>query len=310
MSNQVSVYEVGMRDGLQNETAFISTEDKLLLVDHLVKAGLRRIELTSFVSPRWIPQLADHAEVARGAPRAEGVQYSALVPNLRGLNNAINAGLREVAVFLSATESHSRKNINKSVQEAVNVLTEVVRQAKGAQLKVRAYISTVFGCPYEGEVEPSKPLELAIKLFEVGVDEVSLGDTIGVAHPGQVRTLLSKLDKEVPLERLALHMHDTRGTALANCLAGLDMGIRTFDSSFGGLGGCPYAPGASGNLATEDLVYMLSGMGFETGVDIGHLTAASEAAQRLVGKMLPSKVLQSELGRRSKALHTPSMRSA
>jgi hydroxymethylglutaryl-CoA lyase len=290
-----------MRDGLQNETAFISTEDKLELVDLLVQAGLRRIELTSFVSPRWIPQLADHLELASQAPRAPGVRYSALVPNLRGLANAQKAGLQEIAVFLSATDTHSQRNINKTVAKALEVLGEVVKKAKSTGITVRGYVSTVFGCPYEGTVDPARPHDIALQLFDLGVDEVSLGDTIGVAHPGQVRTILTRMSADVPLDRIALHMHDTRGTALANCLTGLDHGVRTFDASFGGLGGCPYAPGASGNLATEDLVYMLEGMGYDTGVDLDALITASETAQRLVGKSLPSKVLQSELGRRRKS---------
>lgn len=310
MGESVTVYEVGLRDGLQNEAAFISTEDKLRLTEFLVDAGLRRIELTSFVSPKWIPQLADHNEVAAGAPRRAGVRYTALVPNQRGLENARAAGLNEIAVFLSASESHSKKNINKSVEQAISVLSEVTRQAKRAGLFVRGYVSTVFGCPYEGTMGPEKPHEVTLRLLDAGVDEISLGDTIGVAHPGQVRTLLKRLAADVELERVALHMHDTRGTALANCLTGLDLGVRTFDASFGGLGGCPYAPGASGNLATEDLVYMLEGMGYATGVDLDTLITASEAAQRLVGKTLPSKVLQSELGRRIKASRAAQAKTA
>jgi hydroxymethylglutaryl-CoA lyase len=301
VSERVEVYEVGLRDGLQNEAAFIATEDKLALVELLVAAGTKRIELTSFVSPRWIPQLADHSELCRNAPRRDGVRYSALVPNLKGLENAMKAGLGEIAIFLSASESHSKKNINKTIDEAVEVLDGVTAHAKRKGLTVRGYISTVFGCPYEGEVDPGRPHELVLRLLDMGVDEISLGDTIGVAHPGQVRSLVKRLEREVGLDRIALHMHDTRGTALANCLAGLDLGVRTFDAAFGGLGGCPYAPGASGNLATEDLVYMLEGMGFRTGMDLDALITASEAAQRYIGKSLPSRVLQSELGRRAKA---------
>jgi len=300
-SNHVGVYEVGLRDGLQNEAAFIATEDKLALVEFLVEAGLKRIELTSFVSPRWIPQLADHTELCQDAPRRDDVRYSALVPNMKGLENALKAGLQEIAIFLSASESHSQKNINKSIDDAVDVLGAVTAHAKSRGLTVRGYISTVFGCPYEGSVDPGRPHELVLRLLDMGVDEISLGDTIGVAHPGQVRSFVKRIEREVGLDRIALHMHDTRGTALANCLAGLDLGVRTFDAAFGGLGGCPYAPGASGNLATEDLVYMLEGMGFHTGIDLDALITASEAAQRFVGKSLPSRVLQSELGRRAKA---------
>lgn len=300
-SNQVTVYEVGLRDGLQNEPAFVPTEAKVELADLLARAGVRRIELTSFVSPRWIPQLADHVELVENAPAHPGLRYSALVPNLRGLQGALQAGLAEIAIFMSATESHSKKNINKSIDEALKVLSEVTREAKAHGLYVRGYLSTVFGCPYEGTVDPARPHELTVRLFEeLGVDEVSLGDTIGVGNPMQVRELLRRLEGEVAFDRLALHMHDTRGTALANVLAGLDLGIRTFDSAFGGLGGCPYAPGASGNLATEDLVYMLEGMGFDTGIDLDRLFVASERAADLLGKSLPSKVFQSELGRRRK----------
>ena len=300
-SEHVTVYEVGLRDGLQNEAAFVPTSQKLRLAEMLVDAGLRRIELTSFVSPRWIPQMADHAIVAADAIRHPNVRYSALVPNQRGLDGALAAGLEEIAVFLSATEAHSKKNINKSVAEALRVLTDVITAAKEEGLFVRGYISTVFGCPYEGDVDPEKPHRLIHSLLDAGVDEISLGDTIGVANPRQVRQLMERIKGDVPMDRIALHMHDTRGTALANVLAGLDAGVRIFDSAFGGLGGCPYAPGASGNLATEDLVYMLEGMGFETGIDLERLVATSQHVADLVSRTLPSKVLQSELGRRRKA---------
>lgn len=296
-----TVYEVGLRDGLQNEAAFVPTKEKVALATMLADAGLRRIELTSFVSPRWIPQLADHAEVARDTPRRSGVVYSALVPNKRGLDGALKAGLEEVAVFMSASEAHSRKNINKSVDEAVEILTEVTQLAQSSGLRVRGYLSTVFGCPYEGSVDPGRAHEVVRQLLGMGIDELSLGDTIGVANPLQVRRFVERISADVPLEKVALHMHDTRGTALANVLAGLDSGVRTFDSAFGGLGGCPYAPGASGNLATEDLVYMLEGMGVSTGVDLDRLIQASQYVSDLVGRALPSKVLQSELGRLSKA---------
>lgn len=297
-SPQIHIHEVGLRDGLQNEPAFVPTEDKIALAGLLADAGLKRIELTSFVSPRWIPQLADHAEVAQRAPRRLGVIYSALVPNRRGLEAARAAGLGHVALFLSATEAHSRKNINKSVAEAVRVLSDVAQHALAAGLVLRGYISTVFGCPYEGTVDPANVHELVHRFFDMGVSEVSLGDTIGVANPRQVRELVRRLSADIELSRLALHMHDTRGTALANVLAGLEEGITVFDSAFGGLGGCPYAPGASGNLATEDLVYMLEGMGFETGIDLTTLVVASERASDLVNRTLPSKVLQAELSRR------------
>jgi hydroxymethylglutaryl-CoA lyase len=301
MASEISVYEVGLRDGLQNEAAFVPTSEKLALAGLLADAGLKRIELTSFVSPRWIPQLADHAIVAAEAPRRPGVRYSALVPNRRGVEGCHAAGLEEVALFMSATEAHSRKNINKSVEEALVALADAAEAARALGLRVRGYLSTVFGCPYEGAVDPARPHELVHRLLELGVYEVSLGDTIGVANPKQVRDFVRRIERDVPLDRVALHLHDTRGTALANVLAGLDAGVTTFDSAFGGLGGCPYAPGASGNLATEDLVYMLDGMGYSTGVDLDRLVCASEHVSQLVSRTLPSKVLQSELGRRQKA---------
>ncbi|MEL6186511.1 MAG: hydroxymethylglutaryl-CoA lyase [Myxococcota bacterium] len=298
---EVTVYEVGLRDGLQNEAAFVPTAEKIALATMLVDAGIQRLELTSFVSPRWIPQLADHAEVAARAPRRPDVTYSALVPNARGLEGAVAAGLEEVAVFMSVSEAHSRKNINKSVDEAVDVLSGVVAAARGHGLRVRGYLSTVFGCPYEGAVDPGRAHEVTLRLLDMGIDELSLGDTIGVANPMQVRRFIDRIAKDVPLPKVALHMHDTRGTALANVLAGIDAGVRIFDAAFGGLGGCPYAPGASGNLATEDLVYMLEGMDMRTGVDLDAVVRASEHVSDLVGRSLPSKVLQSELGRRQKA---------
>ncbi len=297
----IRIHEVGLRDGLQNEAAFVPTTDKLALIETLADAGLSRIEITSFVSPRWIPQLADHATVASQAPRREGVQFSALVPNKRGLEGAKEANMDAIAIFLSASEAHSKKNINKSIDEALQVLSEVCETAKGHGMWVRGYLSTVFGCPYEGAVDPAKPHEMVHRLFDMGVDEVSLGDTIGVANPRQVRDFVGRLAKDLPLSKLALHMHDTRGLAVANVLAGLDSGITVFDSAFGGLGGCPYAPGASGNVATEELVYMLEGMGYDTKIDLDTLVGASEHVTDLVSRTLPSKVLQSELGRRQKA---------
>lgn len=306
---QVSIYEVGLRDGLQNEAAFVPTADKIALAGMLVTAGLRRIELTSFVSPRWIPQLGDHATVAADAPRHPGVRYSALVPNKRGLDGAKAAGLKEIAIFLSASESHTKKNINKTIDQALDVLREVARLALAANLRVRGYVSVVFGCPYEGDVDPARVHDLTLALLDMGVYEVSLGDTIGVGNPGQVAHLVKRISADVPLDRIALHLHDTRGTALANVLAGLNAGVRTFDSAFGGLGGCPYAPGASGNLATEDLVYMLDGMGYETGVSLEDLILASETVASLVHRTLPSKVLQAELASRRKRTERPQRKS-
>lgn len=309
MAPRVTVYEVGPRDGLQNEARALPTEDKLALIGALAAAGLPRIEATSFVSPRWIPQLADAAEVTSRLPAAPGVSYVVLVPNARGLSRLAEALDRagpgrprvEAAVFLSASETHSRKNINKGVEEAFAELGALVPAARALGLGVRGYVSTVWGCPYEGAIDPDRAAAVAERLLDLGCDQISLGDTIGVATPAQTRTVLRRLLGRVAPERLALHMHDTRGTALANVLAGLEEGITTFDASVGGLGGCPYAPGASGNLATEDLVYLLHGMGYETGVDFGRLVAAGVLAERLVGRPLPGKALQAARAARAEA---------
>ena len=297
---EVSVVEVGPRDGLQNESKHVETADKIRMIEALAKSGLKRIEVTSFVSPKWIPQLADGLDVINGLHLAPDVQMLALVPNLKGLEGAQKGNLKEVAFFLSATESHSKKNINKSVDEAVATLKEVATTAKAAGLRLRCYVSVVFVCPYEGKVAPSQVAKVVSQLLEIGVDEISLGDTIGAATPLDVKNVVSLVSKEVGVKNLALHFHDTRGTALANVLAGLDLGVSTFDSSIGGLGGCPYAPGAAGNLATEDLVYMLTGMGIKTGIDLDKLVDAGELTQNLLGKKLPGRYLQAALAARAK----------
>ncbi|HEX4516718.1 MAG TPA: hydroxymethylglutaryl-CoA lyase [Polyangiaceae bacterium] len=293
--DEVSVYEVSPRDGLQNEKATVPLGEKLRLIEALTAAGLRRIEATSFVSPKWIPQLADADDVARALTRiAAGrpVTYSALVPNARGLERAKAAGMTEIAVFLSASETHNQKNVNKSVAETLNAFEQTIGPARTAGMRVRGYVSTVWGCPYEGAVEPKKALEIAKRLLAMGCYQISLGDTIGVGTPVQTQKIVSMMLAEIPREALALHMHDTRGTALANILAGLELGIRDFDASVGGLGGCPYAPGAAGNVATEDLVYMLHGMGIKTGIDLERLVEAGRAAESIVGRALPGKVHQ------------------
>lgn len=296
----MTVYEVGPRDGLQNEPTTVDTADKIRLIHALADAGLPKIEITSFVSPKWIPQLADNLEVARAVEARPGTAYTALVPNLRGLEGALNAGLGEVAIFLSSTETHNRKNINRTTDEALAGYEQVVRRALDAGLRVRGYLSMVWGDPWEGEVPVARVVELTRRLLALGCYQVSLGDTVGYGSPGQTWTLLSALrDGDVPVERLAMHMHDTRGTALANCLMGLQAGVSTFDAAVGGLGGCPYAKGASGNLATEDLVYMLHGLGIETGVDLEALVDASAVAQALVGHRLPGRYLQARLGERA-----------
>lgn len=288
----VTIKEVGPRDGLQNEKALISTEDKIAWINQLSESGLKHIEITSFVHPKWIPALSDAAAVAAGITKAAGVTYTALVPNLYGLERALQADIDEVAVFMSASETHNQKNINKTIEATFPVLKDLVREAITAGKLTRGYVSTVFGCPYEGKVEMDAVIRVSETLFEMGINELSLGDTIGVANPQQVREVLEILLKRFPADQLAMHFHDTRGAALANILVSLEMGITIFDSSLGGLGGCPYAPGAAGNVATDDLLYMLHGMGIHTGVDQQKLFHASQFIQEKIGRPLPSKSFQ------------------
>jgi hydroxymethylglutaryl-CoA lyase len=296
----VTIYEVGPRDGLQNEARLIPTDDKVAFIDALSETGLRAIEITSFVNPRWIPQLADGAEVSRRIVRRPGVVYSALVPNRQGLDAAIGAGMREVAVFMSASETHNKKNVNKTIAATLAAFQDTVPPALAAGLKVRAYVSTVYGCPYEGAVDPAKAVELCHALRALGCYQISLGDTIGVATPRQVRDVLSRVLADIPGPEVAVHFHDTRGTALANILVAVEMGITTIDSALGGLGGCPYAPGASGNVATEDVIYMLEGMGVRTGVNLDKLVDAARLASTLVGHEMPSKFYRAYMGARAR----------
>jgi isopropylmalate/homocitrate/citramalate synthase len=272
----VTVVEVGPRDGLQNEKGVIATADKVQFIDLLSKAGFPVIEATSFVSPKAILQLADAAEVMAGVARRAGVRYTALVPNAKGMERALAAGLREVAVFTGASETFVQHNINMSIAGSIESFRPVLAMAHEAGVRVRGYISTAFGCPYEGAVKPEAVKRVAGSLLELGVAELSIGDTIGVATPNQVVDVTNVLIPLAGVERLAMHFHDTRGTALANVMIGLQLGIAIFDSSAGGLGGCPYAPGASGNLATEDLLYLLSGLGIETGISLEKVVAASQ----------------------------------
>lgn len=292
LPESVSVYEVSLRDGLQNEAKPIALDRKLELAGALVKSGLRRIELTSFVSPRWVPQLADAEELAAAIERPPGVTFSALCPNSKGLERAIASKLSEVAVFMSASETHNKKNTNKTIAGSLETFAELVPIALDHQMRVRAYVSTVWGCPYEGAVDLTRALDIARQLFALGCYQVSLGDTIGVGTPLQTQEICHAFVSEFEAEKIALHLHDTRGTALANALVGLEAGIRTFDASIAGIGGCPYAPGAAGNLATEDLVYMLQGMGIDTGIDLDRLMAAGKVAERVLGRRLPGKVHQ------------------
>ncbi len=300
LPERVKIYEVGPRDGLQNESRHVPTADKIRFIDGLVDAGLTQIEITSFVSPKWIPQLADALEVARGVRSSPNVTMSALVPNRRGLDAALSVGMREVAVFLSASETHNKKNVNKTIADTLVAFAEVVGPAREAGVKVRAYVSTVFGCPYEGEVDPQRTVELMRALVGMGVYQVSLGDTIGVANPAQVERVLGLVLAENAAETVAVHFHDTQGTALANCVQALQQGITTIDSSVGGLGGCPYAPGASGNLATDDVVAMLHAMGIATGIDLDKLVECSRQAAAFVGHELPSKYLKAHLGKQAR----------
>jgi hydroxymethylglutaryl-CoA lyase len=301
LPERVTVYEVGPRDGLQNEARSVPTADKIAFIHALEDTGLKYIEITSFVSPQWIPQLADNAEVARGVRRKEGCTLSALVPNRRGLDGAIASGMKEIAVFLSASETHNKKNINKTIAETLRAFEDVVPPALAAGMKVRAYISTVFGCPYEGDVDPMATVRLVKDLRALGVYQLSISDTIGVANPRQVERVLELVLAEAPLESIAVHFHDTQGTALANCVAALMLGVSTIDAAVGGLGGCPYAPGASGNLATDDLVAMLHSMGIETGIDLDKLVEASRLAASFVGHELPSKYLKAHVGKQARA---------
>ncbi len=300
----IQVFEVGPRDGLQNESAMVATADKIKLIEALAAAGLKQIEITSFVSPKWIPQLADGAALAKELHLAPslGVRTSALVPNLKGYEAAVQAGLKQINLFMSASQSHSKKNINKTIDEAVAAMAEVAAVAKADGKRVRCYLSTVFACPYEGKIAPRAVFEIVQKLLAMDVDEISLGDTIGAATPREVFEMVKALSKDVSLSALALHFHDTRGTALANVVAGLESGVTIFDSSLGGLGGCPYAPGASGNLATEDLVYMLHGMGIDTGIDLEKLVDAGILAQKILGKKLPGRYLMARLAEREQSL--------
>lgn len=307
LPRRVTIVEVGPRDGLQNEAAGVPTSVKIAFIEQLAAAGLPVVEMTAFVSPRWVPQMADAREVASSVARRPGTRYSALVPNLRGLDAAIESGLDHVAIFAAASETFSRRNINQSIDESLSTYADVVKAAREHSIGVRAYLSTAFGCPYEGTVPVEAVVDTAGRLLDLGVDEIAVSDTIGVAHPGQVADVVEAVAARVPLQRIGLHFHDTRGTALANVYAGLECGVAVFDSAAGGLGGCPYAPGAAGNLATEDLVYMLDGLGILTGVDLSAVVAASRMLASHIGHALPSRYLQAvERGRSSSDQTRPS----
>jgi hydroxymethylglutaryl-CoA lyase len=285
----VRIVEVGPRDGLQNEKQEVPTKVKLELIERLADAGLPAVEATAFVSPKWVPQMADHTEVLEGIRRKPGVSYPVLTPNLKGFQAAHAAGATEVAIFGAASEAFSQKNINCSIAESLERFRPVAEAAKRAGVKVRGYISCVLGCPYEGEVAPQRVAEVAGALYEMGCYEVSLGDTIGVGTPGKTKAMVEAVAKRVPLAKLAGHYHDTYGQALANIYASLELGVATFDSSVAGLGGCPYAKGASGNVATEDVIYMLHGLGIRTGVDLDKVVDTGQWICALIGKEPASK---------------------
>jgi hydroxymethylglutaryl-CoA lyase len=292
MPNKITVVEVGPRDGLQNERVSVSVADKIAFVDRLSDAGLPVIEVGAFVSPKWVPQMAGTAEVFAGITRRAATRYTALVPNLAGLERAQASGVTEIGIFAAVSETFSRKNINQSVDDSLVTYREVCDRAVAAGLRVRGYLSTAFGCPFEGAVDPARVADVTARVADLGVFEVAVSDTIGIAHPGQVPKVLEAVLARVPANRIALHFHDTRGTALANVLAALPFGITTFDASAGGLGGCPYAPGAAGNLATDDLIYMLDGLGLDTGVSLRRVSEASAFIGSRLDHPLPSRHFQ------------------
>ena len=298
---KVRIVEVGPRDGLQNEKAQVPTAVKLELIERLAQAGLPAVEATAFVSPKWIPQMADHTEVLERVRRKPGVAYPVLTPNLKGFEAARAAGATEVAIFGAATEAFSRKNINCSIAESLERFRPVAEAAKKTNVKVRGYISCVVGCPYEGEIAPHKVSEVAAALYDLGCYEVSLGDTIGVGTPAKTQRMIEACAKRVPVGKLAGHYHDTYGQALANIYASLQLGVATFDASVAGLGGCPYAAGASGNVATEDVVYMLNGLGIETGVDLDRLVEIGQWICRVLGREPTTKAGRAIAAKRAKA---------
>ncbi|KAM9312667.1 hydroxymethylglutaryl-CoA lyase, mitochondrial-like [Gastrophryne carolinensis] len=289
---EVKVVEVGPRDGLQNEKTVVPTEVKIHLINMLSEAGLKSIEATSFVSPKWVPQMADHVGVMQGIKRFPNISYPVLTPNLTGFQTAVECGAKEVAIFGAASELFSKKNINCTIEESLQRFKAVTDAAKEADIPVRGYVSCVLGCPYEGNVSPRKVAEVAHKMYSMGCYEISLGDTIGVGTPGSMRDMLSAVLEVIPAKALAVHCHDTYGQALANILVALQMGIQVVDSSIAGLGGCPYAQGASGNVATEDVVYMLQGLGIHTGIDLKKLTDAGSYICKALGRKSNSKVAQ------------------
>jgi len=292
LPSAVHIVEVGPRDGLQNEAATVPVAARVTLIEALAEAGLKTVEAGSFVSPKWVPQMADTAAVLSVLKRKQGVRYPVLVPNLQGLEAAEAAGAKDISVFAAASESFSKKNINCSIAESLERFRPVTERARAAGLRLRGYVSCVLGCPSEGEIKPQAVARVAKALMDLGCEEISLGDTIGTGTPRKAQAMIETVAKDVPLERLAVHFHDTYGQALANILAALEIGVAVIDSSVAGLGGCPYAKGASGNVASEDVVYMLNGMGISTGIDLEKLAAAGRAIMRTLGRAPTSKVAQ------------------
>ena len=298
--NKVKIVEVGPRDGLQNEPREVSTEVKLELIERLAAAGLTSVEATAFVSPKWVPQMADHTEVLERIRRKPGVSYPVLTPNLKGFEAARAAGATEVAIFGAASEAFSRRNINCSIAESLERFRPVAEAAKKGNVKVRGYVSCVLGCPYEGDVAPQRVADVAGELYDMGCYEVSLGDTIGIGTPGKTKAMLEACARRLPMDRLAGHYHDTYGQALANIYASLEVGVRSFDASVAGLGGCPYAAGASGNVATEDVIYMLHGLGIHTGIDLNQLVDTGQWICGLLGREPASRVSRAVTAKRKK----------
>lgn len=298
--DKIKIVEVGPRDGLQNEQIFVPTEIKLQFIDKLIEAGLKDIEVTSFVSPKWVPQMRDHEALAKLLPHQTQVRFPVLIPNLKGLNQAIPCNVKDIAVFAAASETFSQKNLNKSIKESLDNYHQVISQAHAHGLKVRGYVSCVLGCPYEGLVPVQKVVEVASALYRFGCEEISLGDTIGVGTPDQARNMLKIVAQEIPITNLAIHFHDTYGQALANILHCLDLGVTTIDSSASGLGGCPFAKGATGNVATEEVIYMLHGMGLNTGVSLEKLIEAGEFISHHLQRKNGSKVATAILAKRIK----------
>jgi hydroxymethylglutaryl-CoA lyase len=299
MGEAIRLHEVSLRDGLQNELEVVSTDEKLRVLEGLIACGFTDIEVTSFVRPRWVPQLADAAEVVARLPNVEGVRFWALVPNQRGLDRALESGIGHICTFLSASETHNRKNVNRTIRESLATLREVVHTAVAEDMQVRGYISTVFGCPYEGDVSVQRTLDMAHELLECGAKTVALGDTTGMGHPTQVQEVLATLvDGGIPLDRLAFHFHDTRGTALANVFAAWQLGARHFDGSISGVGGCPYAPGAAGNVCTQDLIHMFERMNAPTGVSLEAACQVGGVLEQVLDRPLPGRYHQYWQGQR------------